>query len=113
MIISAPKLFLHGAFSGPGAVRVEHGRIVEILSGPVRADISLDHGFLTPGLIETAASGKFAVTSDTKRQLASFFMYFFGALATGYAVFFALPITMFIPLAVVIVALLSELLRRS
>ena len=65
------------------------------------------------GLIETAASGKFAVTSDTKRQLASFLMYFFGALATGYAVFFALPITMFIPLAVVIVALLSELLRRS
>jgi N-acetylglucosamine-6-phosphate deacetylase len=65
MIISAPKLFLHGAFSGPGAVRVEHGRIVEILSGPVEADIRLDHGFLTPGLIDLHNNGAFGVDCAT------------------------------------------------
>ncbi len=67
MIISAPKLFLHGAFSGPGAVRVEHGRIVEILSGPVSADIRLDHGFLTPGLIDLHNNGAFGVDCATAR----------------------------------------------
>lgn len=65
MIISAPKLFLHGAFSGPGAVRIEHGRIVEILSGPVDADIRLDHGFLTPGLIDLHNNGAFGVDCAT------------------------------------------------
>jgi N-acetylglucosamine-6-phosphate deacetylase len=65
MIISAPKLFLHGAFSGPGAVRVEHGRIVEILFGPVEADIRLDHGFLTPGLIDLHNNGAFGVDCAT------------------------------------------------
>ena len=65
------------------------------------------------GLTEMLISGKFAVPKDTKRQVASFLMYFFGALATGYAVFFALPFLMFIPLAAVVVALLSELLHRG
>ena len=65
MIISAPKLFLHGAFSGLGAVRVEHGRIVEILSGPVEADIRLDRGFLTPGLIDLHNNGAFGVDCAT------------------------------------------------
>ena len=66
MIISAPKLFLHGAFSGPGAVRVEHGRITEILSGPVSgADIRLDHGFLSPGLIDLHNNGAFGVDCAT------------------------------------------------
>jgi N-acetylmuramic acid 6-phosphate etherase/N-acetylglucosamine-6-phosphate deacetylase len=65
MLISAPKLFLHGAFSGPGAVRVAHGRIVEVLSGPVAADIRLDHGFLTPGLIDLHNNGAFGVDCAT------------------------------------------------
>jgi N-acetylmuramic acid 6-phosphate etherase/N-acetylglucosamine-6-phosphate deacetylase len=67
MLISAPKLFLRGAFSGPGAVRVEQGRIVEILSGPVAADIRLDHGFLTPGLIDLHNNGAFGVDCATAR----------------------------------------------
>ena len=40
-------------------------------------------------------------------------MYFFGALATGYAVYFSLPFFIFIPLAAVVVALASELLSRA
>ena len=50
---------------------------------------------------------------DTKRQVASFLMYLFGALGTGYAVFFALPFFIVIPLAAVVLALLSELLHRN
>ncbi|HTJ90529.1 MAG TPA: YoaK family protein [Acidocella sp.] len=65
------------------------------------------------GLIEMLASGKVTVSRDTKRQLASFLMYGGGALATGYAIFFGFPFFIFIPLAVVVVALLSELLHRG
>jgi uncharacterized membrane protein YoaK (UPF0700 family) len=65
------------------------------------------------GLTEMLVTGKFIVPTDTKRQAASFFMYWFGALVTGYAVFFALPFFMFIPLAAVLLALLSELLHRD
>ena len=65
MLISAPRLFLNGAFSGPGAVRIAHGRIVEILSGPVEADIRLDHGFLSPGLIDLHNNGAFGVDCAT------------------------------------------------
>jgi uncharacterized membrane protein YoaK (UPF0700 family) len=64
-------------------------------------------------LTEMLVSGKFTVAKDTKRQVASFLMYFFGALATGYAVFFAFPFFAFIPLAAVLLALLSELLHRG
>jgi uncharacterized membrane protein YoaK (UPF0700 family) len=64
------------------------------------------------GVTEMLASGKFAVPKDTKRQVASFLMYFVGALATGYAVFFAFPWFVVIPLAAVVLALLSELLQR-
>ncbi len=67
MIISAPKLFLHGAFSGPGAVRVENGRIAEIFFGPVTADIRLNHGFLAPGLIDLHNNGAFGVDCATAR----------------------------------------------
>ena len=64
------------------------------------------------GLTEMMASGKFTVPKDTKRQVASFLMYWFGALGTGYAVFFSLPFFIVIPLAAVVLALLSELLHR-
>ena len=65
------------------------------------------------GLTETLASGKFTMPRDTKRQAASFLMYWVGATVTGYAVFFALPFFMAIPLAAVLLALLSELLYRD
>ena len=65
------------------------------------------------GLTEMLVTDKSTVPTDTKRQAASFFMYWCGALVTGYAVFFALPFFMFIPLAAVLLALLSELLHRD
>jgi N-acetylmuramic acid 6-phosphate etherase/N-acetylglucosamine-6-phosphate deacetylase len=61
MIISAPRLFLEGGFSGPGAVRIEAGRIAEIFIGEVAADIALTHGFLSPGLIDLHNNGAFGV----------------------------------------------------
>ena len=65
------------------------------------------------GVTEMIASGKFTVPKDTKRQVASFLMYCFGALATGYAIFFSLPFYIVIPLAAAVLALLSELQHRS
>jgi alpha-D-ribose 1-methylphosphonate 5-triphosphate diphosphatase PhnM len=52
MIISAPRLFVDGAFRGPGAVRVLGGRVAEVLAGPGPADVALESGFLAPGLID-------------------------------------------------------------
>jgi N-acetylglucosamine-6-phosphate deacetylase len=65
MIISAPRLFLHGAFSGPGAVRIENGRITGLLTGSVEADIRITHGFLSPGLIDLHNNGTFGVDCAT------------------------------------------------
>ena len=65
MIISARNLFLNGAFSGPGAVAIEDGRIKEIFQGEVAADIRLTHGFLSPGLIDLHNNGAFGVDCAT------------------------------------------------
>lgn len=65
MIISAPRLFVNGAFSGPGAVRIENGRIVELLGHSLAADIRLTHGFLSPGLIDLHNNGAFGVDCAT------------------------------------------------
>jgi N-acetylmuramic acid 6-phosphate etherase/N-acetylglucosamine-6-phosphate deacetylase len=65
MIISAPRLFLDGGFSGPGAVRVEDGRIVEVLAGVVAGDVALADGFLAPGLIDLHNNGAFGVDCAT------------------------------------------------
>ncbi len=65
MIISAPNLFLNGAFSGPGAVAIEDGRIREVFQGEVAADIRLTHGFLSPGLIDLHNNGAFGVDCAT------------------------------------------------
>lgn len=65
MIISAPNLFLNGAFSGPGAVAIEDGRIREVFQGEVAADIRLTQGFLSPGLIDLHNNGAFGVDCAT------------------------------------------------
>jgi N-acetylmuramic acid 6-phosphate etherase/N-acetylglucosamine-6-phosphate deacetylase len=60
MIISAPRLFSDGAFF-QGALVVENGVIVDVLAGPVAADIALDEGVLSPGLIDLHNNGAFGV----------------------------------------------------
>jgi N-acetylmuramic acid 6-phosphate etherase/N-acetylglucosamine-6-phosphate deacetylase len=65
MIISAPRLFINGAFTGPGAVHIEHGRITAIMPGETAGDIQLTHGFLSPGLIDLHNNGAFGVDCAT------------------------------------------------
>jgi N-acetylmuramic acid 6-phosphate etherase/N-acetylglucosamine-6-phosphate deacetylase len=65
MIISAPRLFLDGGFSGPGGVRIENDRIVEVLAGAVASDVALKDGFLAPGLIDLHNNGAFGVDCAT------------------------------------------------
>ena len=62
MIIAVPKLFTGAAFTGPGGIVLENGIITAILpSPPANADLRLDHGFLTPGLIDLHNNGAFGV----------------------------------------------------
>src|ERR1700759_4514332 len=65
MILSAPRMFLDGAFTGPAAVLIEAGRIKKILPADVEADIRLTHGFLSPGLIDLHNNGAFGVDCAT------------------------------------------------
>jgi len=65
VIISAPRLFDGEAFSGPGALRLEAGRIAEVLGGALAADIVLENGFLAPGLIDLHNNGAFGVDCAT------------------------------------------------
>ncbi len=62
MIISAPRLFIDGRFSGPASLVIEDGLITAILPGSsANADIRLDHGFLSAGLIDLHNNGAFGV----------------------------------------------------
>ncbi|HQT39140.1 MAG TPA: N-acetylmuramic acid 6-phosphate etherase [Acidocella sp.] len=66
MIISAPLLFVDGAFTGPGAVAFENGIITRVFTEiPEQVDISLSHGFLSAGLIDIHNNGAFGVDFAT------------------------------------------------
>jgi uncharacterized membrane protein YoaK (UPF0700 family) len=60
-------------------------------------------------LTEMAASGRFSVPADTRRQTVSFLLYFVGALAAGFAVHFHALVLIFLPLLAVGGALASQL----
>lgn len=53
---------MNDGFSAPAALRIEAGRIAEILPGKTgQADITLPHGVLSPGLIDLHNNGAFGV----------------------------------------------------
>jgi len=53
---------------------------------------------------ELLADKRFAVPVDTKRQIASFLLYFFGALVAGFAVYFNARTLIFLPFGAAAVA---------
>lgn len=58
--LSAPRLLVDGELTGPGAVVVADGRVVDVLDHvPARAPghRALDHGILTPGLVDLQVNG--------------------------------------------------------
>ncbi len=64
-------------------------------------------------LTEMLASGTSALPKDTKRQCASFSLYFFGALCAGFGAYFNVWFLILIPLAAVTVAFGIELSQQG
>jgi N-acetylglucosamine-6-phosphate deacetylase len=61
-IISAPRMLVEGQLSGPASLVVEGGTIVDVVEGaPSRDGLTLEHGLLTPGLIDLQVNGYYGV----------------------------------------------------
>jgi len=56
---------------------------------------------IVTAITENLARGNFSLSTDTKRQLVSFWLYFAGALAAGLLCFFNFSIVIFLPLAAI------------
>jgi N-acetylglucosamine-6-phosphate deacetylase len=61
-IISAPRMLVEGQLSGPASLVVEGGTIVDVVEGLPNGDcLRLEHGLLTPGLIDLQVNGYYGV----------------------------------------------------
>ena len=61
-IISAPRMLVEGQLSGPASLVVEGGTIVDVVEGLPSGDGErLEHGLLTPGLIDLQINGYYGV----------------------------------------------------
>jgi N-acetylglucosamine-6-phosphate deacetylase len=61
-IISAPRMLVEGQLSGPASLVVEGGTIVDVVEGMADGDcLRLEHGLLTPGLIDLQINGYYGV----------------------------------------------------
>ncbi|MBS2552967.1 N-acetylglucosamine-6-phosphate deacetylase [Catenulispora sp. NL8] len=67
--ISAPRVLLDGRLAGPATVVVDDGVVAEVLDGASpEADITLDRGVLTPGLVDIQTNGCFGVDFITASE---------------------------------------------
>ena len=67
-VLSAPRLLVDGVLTGPGAVRVEAGRVVDVTMGrpsPGADHVELEHGILTAGMVDLQVNGAFGVDLAT------------------------------------------------
>lgn len=69
-IISAPRMLVEGQLTGPASLVVEGGTIVDVVEGtPGGETLQLEHGLVTPGLIDLQINGYYGVDFvDASRQ---------------------------------------------
>lgn len=65
------------------------------------------------GITDALAEKKFVLPKDTKRQMTSFCLYFFGALIAGILAYLNLAILIFLPVAIIAAALWIKLTHKS
>jgi N-acetylglucosamine-6-phosphate deacetylase len=64
LIVSAPHLLVDGRFTGPGAVVVQAGTVVDVIEGrpaPGADHVELESGVLTAGLVDIQINGAYGV----------------------------------------------------
>jgi uncharacterized membrane protein YoaK (UPF0700 family) len=68
---------------------------------------------LVIGITDALAAEKFVLPKDTRRQAASFFLYFFGALVAGGAAYLQAAVLVFLPVCAIGLALAIKILQRK
>jgi uncharacterized membrane protein YoaK (UPF0700 family) len=68
---------------------------------------------LVIGISDALAETKFILPKDTKRQLTSFFLYFFGALIAGILAYLNAAILIFLPALIIAAALWIKISHKS
>lgn len=65
------------------------------------------------GITDALAAGKFVLPKDTRRQMTSFFLYFFGALIAGILAYLNIAVLIFLPVGIIAAALWVKLTHKS